>query len=306
MDNLGPKFLGSMLGCAIGDAIGELAFQFPTRDSLRAKVREIPELVYTDDTAMAIALAESLIEVGDVSPIHLGDTFSRHFAREPWRGYGPGPPRVFSLVRDEEIPYEEAALRLYGGQGSLGNGGAMRVAPLGLFFHSDPDIYRKVELATAVTHGHPLGIDGAAVQAAAVAKAISIDPNNGLSPEAFLSELAGVAREREMRRKLKLVSRCLDKGTEPRQAAQVLGMSIRVDESLPFALYAFLRYPESLEECLMCAALNGGDRDTMGAMAGSISGAYLGAGAIPSEWRRKLENRKELESLAGKLHDAGQ
>jgi poly(ADP-ribose) glycohydrolase ARH3 len=72
-------------------------------------------------------------------------------------------------------------------------------------------------------------------------------------------------------------------------------------ESMPFAVYAFLRHPQSFEGCLLCAVLHGGDRDTLGAMACAVSGAYLGIEAIPPAWREKLENRKHIEDLADKL-----
>jgi poly(ADP-ribose) glycohydrolase ARH3 len=74
-------------------------------------------------------------------------------------------------------------------------------------------------------------------------------------------------------------------------------------ESLPFALYAFLHHPRSYEECLLCAILNGGDRDTLGAMACAVSGAYLGVEAIPQAWREKLEKREYIENLAIGLVD---
>ena len=161
-----------MLGSALGDAIGELAFRFPEEGRLRAAIAAAHVLHYTDDTAMAIGLAESLAERGGLEPQHLGRTFHRHFNREPWRGYASGPPTIFQLVEKSGLTYEEAARNLYGGQGSLGNGAAMRVAPLGLFFHDAPDLYDQAVAAAALTHAHPLAQDGAAVQAAAVAMAV--------------------------------------------------------------------------------------------------------------------------------------
>ena len=76
---------------------------------------------------------------------------------------------------------------------------------------------------------------------------------------------------------------------------------IEVALSMPFAIFAFLRHPQSFEETLFTAILHGGDRDTLGAMACAISGAYLGIEAIPASWRRKLENRPYIEELASKL-----
>ena len=68
-------------------------------------------------------------------------------------------------------------------------------------------------------------------------------------------------------------------------------------ESLPFAVYSFLRLPSSFEDCPYCAIMHGGDRDTLGAMAGAISEAYLGFEAIPLLWHNKLENREMIQGL---------
>ena len=67
---------------------------------------------------------------------------------------------------------------------------------------------------------------------------------------------------------------------------------------MPFAIFSFLRFPKSYEECLFCAILHGGDRDTLGAMAGALAGSYLGIEGIPLGWRQKLENHNRLAELA--------
>ena len=72
-------------------------------------------------------------------------------------------------------------------------------------------------------------------------------------------------------------------------------------ESLPFSIYSFLLTPRSFENCLFCSILNGGDRDTLGAMACAISGAYLGVEALPQIWLKKLENRTYIQELTLKL-----
>jgi poly(ADP-ribose) glycohydrolase ARH3 len=137
------KFLGCMLAGALGDAIGELAFSYPEAGRLRAAIAAAPVLRYTDDTAMAMGLAESLADRGDLDPHHLGRTFHRHFNREPWRGYASGPPTIFQLVEKSGLTYQEAARSLFGGQGSQGNGAAMRVAPLGLFLSSGCSVWPR-------------------------------------------------------------------------------------------------------------------------------------------------------------------
>ncbi len=89
----------------------------------------------------------------------------------------------------------------------------------------------------------------------------------------------------------------LKHGTSDKDAAEELGRSVRADESVPFAIYSFLRYPMRFDECILCAVCNGGDRDTLGAMAGSIVGAFLGCESIPDQWKGNLENREYLEKL---------
>jgi len=308
VDRLESKFVGSLTGAALGDAVGELAFRLPARERLTGELAWRAELSYTDDTAMAIALAESLLSTGDVDSEHLGRTLSTQYEHEPWRGYGPGPPTIFAAVAAEGIPYRAAARRLYSGQGSYGNGAAMRAAPLGIYFHDSRALYDKARAQAEATHTHPLGIDGAAVQSRAVALAVNLDPTETADPQElagpFLEELMAFARTEILGDKLAEVRRLLEGCAGPGEAIHRLGHSLAVHESLPFALYSFLSHPDSFAETVFCATLHGGDRDTMGAMAGAVSGAYLGAEALPGEWRAKLEHRERIEALAAQLFRA--
>lgn len=301
--DLTSKFLGAMLGSALGDAVGELAFYRPSRDSLLQEIDELEELRYTDDTAMALGLAESLVANGRIVEQHLGNTFARNFDREPWRGYALGPPTIFAAARREGISYQEAAKRLFGGVGSYGNGAAMRVAPVGLFFCTSDDLYDHARRSAQVTHSHPVGVDGAAVQALAVAQAVTRNPTEDFRWESFVERLVAFSRTREIRNKMEQVRQLVAAGSGSAQAALEIGRSVAVQESMPFAVYAFVRHPSSYEGCLLCAVLNGGDRDTLGAMAGAISGAYLGAEAIPERWAGKLENADLLTKIALQLKE---
>jgi poly(ADP-ribose) glycohydrolase ARH3 len=301
MTDLKSKFLGGMVGSAVGDAVGELAFRSPDKETLLSRLQSVGKLSYTDDTAMAIGLAESMIEKGGIDEQHLGDTFRKNFRQEPWRGYAAGPPTVFAMVEDHGLSYREAARRLFRGKGSFGNGAAMRIAPLALCFYASPDLYEKARASAEITHAHVVGIDGAAVQAAAIAEAVRCAPEEPLRPREFVTKLESVTRTSEVRQKLALVKRLLTDGAAPSLAAKVLGQSVAVHESMPFALFAFARHAQSFEDCLFCAILNGGDRDTLGAMACAVSGAYLGVAAIPHAWVRKLENRSCIENLALQL-----
>jgi poly(ADP-ribose) glycohydrolase ARH3 len=199
------KVLGGMLGSAIGDAIGELAFVYPENESLLTQLERVSELCYTDDTAMAIGLAESILKERGIDQYQLGETFHDNYLSEPWRGYASGPPTIFSQVRELGITYKEAAQKMFGGRGSFGNGAAMRVVPVGLFFHHARDLYEKATASAEVTHTHPVGMDGAAVQALAVAQALKLYPMNKFPTNNFIQGLINFSRTPEIETKMKLV-----------------------------------------------------------------------------------------------------
>jgi len=303
MTDIKIKCLGGMVGSALGDAIGELAFQYRNKEDICIQLDRLKELRYTDDTAMSIGLAESLVKKGILDQQDLGETFRYNYEREPWRGYASGPPTIFSMVKQSGITYAEAARGLFGGTGSLGNGAAMRIVPVGLFFHDSSDLYEKACMSAAVTHAHPVGKDGAAVQARAVSLVVKLDPKEAFSSRAFMDTLIDFSRTPEIEEKMRLIQKLINAQSPPSLAAEQLGQTVAVHESMPFALFSFLRHPKSFEDCLFCATLNGGDRDTLGAMACAISGAYLGIECISQSWRMKLENRSYIEDLALKLSE---
>ncbi len=298
---LESKYMGGMVGSALGDAIGELAFTYPDKEFLLSLIDQMDGLTYTDDTAMAIGLAESICNVKGIDQEDLGETFRRNFEREPWRGYAAGPQKIFSLVRELGVSYIDAARSQFGGYGSFGNGAAMRIVPVGLFFHRAADLYKKACASAEVTHANPLGMDGAAVQAFAVAQAAKLDQRKEFPSITFIRGLINFPRTRKIRKKMYIVQSLITEGVSQDVAASQLGRTVAVHESMPFAIYSFLCYPKSFMNCLFCAILNGGDRDTLGAMAGAISGAYVGIEAIPESWRQKLENREYIVELARKL-----
>jgi len=303
MTDIRAKYLGGMVGSALGDAIGQLAFYYPEKEGLYSQLDRLQEFRYTDDSAMSIGLAESILKKGDLDQQDLGETFRKNFQREPWRGYASGPPTIFSMVEQSGITYAEAARALFGGRGSLGNGAAMRIVPVGLFFHNSPDLYEKACISASVTHAHPVGEDGAAVQAMAVSLAVKLDPKETFPIKVFINKLIDFARTPEIQEKIESAQELIKDNAPPSSAAEQLGGPVAVHESLPFALYSFLRHPKSFEDCLFCAILHGGDRDTLGAMASAVSGAYVGIESIPQSWRQKLENRSYIEDLALRLSE---
>jgi len=299
--DIDSKFLGAMVGSALGDAVGYMAYKYQQRDDLLEKIEAVERLTYTADTVMAVALAETLIGYGDIDTRKLGDAFIKHFANKPWQRQGAEPPEIYRIVEQEGIDYVYAARRLFEGEGSYGNGAAMRITPLGLFYYRSDAIYEKARLSAEVTHTHPVGIDGAAVFAKALARTVTLKPQRPFSPQAFIDMLMDFAQTDEIRNKLALIPDLLDQQVAPELAVEKLGNGVAAYESVPMALFCFLRYPHTYLESVLCAITHGGERDTMGIMAGALSGAYLGVDAISAEWRNKLEDIRHIEALGREL-----
>ena len=244
-----------------------------------------------------LGLARSLIEKQGFDAPYTADLFARNFEQEPWRGYGPGPPRVFGLMR-QGVPWDQAARSLFGGAGSYGNGAAMRVAPVALFAFRDLDwVARLAKQSAVLTHTHEWGVDGAVLQACVIALLIEAEPGRALHPPTLLQELVRRVQTKLFREVLELLE-SLPADLPPRQAAFRLGNGIEAFRSVPTALHAFLRHPDSFTGAVLYSIRVGGDTDTIASMAGALAGAYLGEEAIPAGWRERVEDATELRRLA--------
>lgn len=300
-EDLRSKILGSLMGTGVGDALGASleGWRRVDSDEVRALAEKRHTLIYTDDTHMMIGVAESLIEKKGFDGEHMTSRFMENYGREPFRGYGPGPPRVFRMIKGGEA-WDKAAERLYGG-GSFGNGSAMRIAPVGVFYYDDIAKLKEIAYKSSqITHAHELGKEGAALQAYAIALATQADPSLALQGNEFLRKLTHFVKHEVYKQKLKSIKELLGEKDRSKVVAE-LGHGIEAFNSVPTAIYSFLSHPNSFEEAVIYAISLGGDTDTIGAMTGAISGAYLGIEAIPSKWQQKLENRDYLTELADRL-----
>lgn len=207
------RFVSCIVGSAIGDALGSSLEGFRSRD---VNLKDLPFFGrWTDDTHMMIGVAESLVANRGFNGEHMAWTFVKNWEEEPWRGYGPGPPRVLRMIK-LGVPWERAAGLLYGGAGSFGNGAAMRVAPVDLLYHDDPDKLRAVAYASAeITHTHELGKEEAAIQAFAVALAVEAEPQS-FEATGFLKKLREFTENRVYRKNWKGLRRCWTKKTSAR------------------------------------------------------------------------------------------
>ena len=298
MHELKSKFIGCMIGCAVGDALGASLEGASPRGALKAGELKFSGR-WTDDTHMMIGVAESLIANKGFNGEHMAWTFIKNWEREPWRGYGPGPPRVFRMIKSG-IAWNEAAKQLYGGMGSFGNGAAMRVAPVGLFYYDDAEKLREIAYKSAeITHTHMLGKEGAALQAYAVALAVKIE-SESFNPIDFLEKLIEFTRVDAYKEKLER-AKALLKNDDKREVIRSLGNRVEALNSVPTAIYCFAKHHESYAKAVLYAISLGGDTDTIGAMTGAVAGAYHGIENIPNAWKQKLERRDYIERLADEL-----
>ncbi|MGP3986738.1 ADP-ribosylglycohydrolase family protein [Streptomyces sp. 3N207] len=162
------RALASLRGLAVGDALGSQFFVPANLSCLRR--RELPpgHWQWTDDTEMAASVVAVLAAHGHIDQGALAASFSEHHDFD--RGYGPAVNRMLRLIRQEGGDWRELAASLFEGQGSWGNGCAMRVAPLGAWFAGDPErAAAEAERSAEVTHRHPEAVAGTRAVAAAAA-----------------------------------------------------------------------------------------------------------------------------------------
>jgi ADP-ribosylglycohydrolase len=269
----------SLDGLSVGDALGAQFFMVG---------RSLPDLVagkpprgpweWTDDTEMACNLVAELRDHGDVDQTRLAATFADRC--EPYRGYGAG---AFTILREirQGTPWKDAASSAFGGQGSCGNGAAMRIAPLGAYFADDPDtVTRQAIRASEVTHQHPEGVMGglAVAHAAAFATKARL---TGAPPRDLLGTVLDHLGKSFVRKGIEK-ARKIDNAEE---AAYVLGNGSRVtaQDTVPFTLWVAAHHLGDYRAAITACVRAGGDVDTTAAIVGGV------VTGPPEDWRLARE-----------------
>lgn len=296
------RFTGCLLGLAVGDALGA-PFEGGGYEGMSRRYRSAAELFanpppgelwYTDDTQMAIGVAETLVACGRIDFDHLCRRFATNYT--PQRGYGGGARVVLEAI-GEGHDHRYLAANYFPG-GSFGNGAAMRVAPVGLLFRHDHDrLWEEARLSALPTHVHPLGVEGAQLLALAVALAATME---SFDREVFFARLGERATALEFSGPLRRAARITDS-----HDLGLFGNSIEATTSVVTAIASFGLTPDSYQDTVGNVILLGGDTDTLAAMAGALSGAHLGRDSIPVNLLELLEDnhqgRTYLEQLAIQL-----
>ena len=246
-----------------------------------------PEWRWTDDTEMASAIVDVLARHGEILPGPLAAEFARRYADDRMRGYGRGAHEVLNNVLSG-VPWDHAAGVLFDGQGSYGNGGGMRSAPIGAWFAEDLDrVADQAALSAAPTHAHPEGVAGAV--AVAVAAAVAWRTGDGESLDLFGEVLARLS-DGAVRRNVEDAAE-LDPSVSVSEAVAALGNGSRVtaQDTIGFALWCANRHLDDYEEAMWTTVSGLGDRDTTCAIVGGIVSLRVGWSGLPASWLEHLE-----------------
>ncbi len=276
-------------GLSAGDAFGERFFGSPERIEPLLAARAFPPgpWRWTDDTAMALSVVDVLDAHGGINRDALARAFAARYARDPARGYGGGAHRILSDIVAGR-PWREAAASAFDGQGSMGNGGAMRAAPIGAYFADDIEaVVDHARASAEPTHAHEDGIAGAIAVAVAASVALAERTVSGDLPD--LLAIAEASTPRGPTRDGIAHARTIPLTADVRTAVAALGNGSNViaSDTVPLALWCAARHIGSFEEAMWTTVSALGDRDTTCAIVGGI--VALRAGAVPARFLRERE-----------------
>ncbi len=290
------RFRGSLLGLAIGDAVGTTA-----ECARRGTFAPLTDLVgggpfgltpgqWTDDTSMALCLATSLAECGGFDA---RDQMQRYLRW--WRtgylsctgecfGIGATTRRALARFAAEGEPFAGSE-----SPDTAGNGSIMRLAPIALFFFPDASAAEHYAAESSrTTHGAQEAQGACRLLAGLLCRALA-----GESKDAVLR---GAAASFRGAAKIEAIARA-EFLAKPESAIRGTGYVV---ESLEAALWCFAQ-SASFADAVLRAANLGDDADTTAAVCGQIAGAYYGVAGIPAAWLAKLAMRDEIAALAMRL-----
>jgi len=306
MDTL-SRYRGALLGLAVGDAVGTTvefkrpgSFE-PVTDMVGGGPFRLKPGEWTDDTSMALCLAESLVEKKGHDAIDQLERYVR------WRnqGYLSSNGRCFDIGNTVA-----AALREFErigrpdcgptDPGTAGNGSIMRLAPVPMFFAKDATT--AIEMAAAssrTTHGATEAVDGCRYLAGLLVGALRGETKEKLLSANYLP-VAGLWERAPLAPRIAEVAAGSFKHRHP---PDIRGTGYVV-QCLEAALWAF-HTTGNFREAILRAVNLGDDADTTAAVCGQIAGAFYGEEGIPAEWRARLAKREVIEKLAEALYRAG-
>ncbi|KAF0044657.1 hypothetical protein F2P81_003815 [Scophthalmus maximus] len=332
------RFRGALVAAVLGDCVGgefEGAEEVPMESVLQHlnglddETKGSGILEYSDDTAMARCVVQSLLTRTGFDEHDMARRFAKEYSTSPGRGYGSGVIQVLKKLSSPHLSdVYQPARDQFNGRGSFGNGGAMRAAPFALAFPELADVKRFARLGAMLTHSCSLGYNGAVLQALAVH--LSLQGALDL-PQQFISRLITEMEEVEGDEAARKDARILKEAEKPfcerlhrvrdlmdrsqvsvEEVISELGNGIAALHSVPTAIFCVLHclqprecLPENyggLERTISYSLALGGDTDTIACMAGAIAGAHYGIEAIPQSWMKCCEGAEDADINAERLH----
>jgi len=302
---LRDRYRGSLLGLAVGDALGA-----PLEGRVPGSFTPLDDMVgtgpfplktgeWTDDTSMALCLATSLVER---KGFDVRDQMERYLR---WRneGYMSSTGRCFGIGRtvfSSLSRFEQTGDPFAGSSDpyTAGNGSIMRLAPVPLFYARNPrEAIEKAAESSRPTHAAQTAMDGCRCLAALIVGAVHrVRKEELLSP--YYSPVPNYWQQSPL---VAEIDEIAAGSFKQRQPPEIRGTGYVV-KSLEAALWAFYQSTSFREGCLLAVNL-GDDTDTTGAVYGQLAGAFYGEQDIPQEWRTHLAHRSLIESLADQLFD---
>ena len=307
--NLKSKYVGCMLGAAIGDAIGKQNEGLKREDILKnGFIIDYGKAVdgtpgdklrpgdYTDDTEQMLVLAGSLIDNNGLDVIDFSKRLAKWGAdalKDPIRKSFVGPTSAHAIERlNSGVSWKES------GGDFPSCGSAMRVAPVGLFYDELDDVEANAAISSMPTHSNKISIAGAIAVAIAVRCALDEKGCADIISQTCTRTSkydAGLAKKIQLSFEMR--------NNDPEEVFSRLGTSYLAIDTVPCAFYCFTRHFENPESAIIEAVNAGGDTDSIACITGALCGALQGSDSFPERWIEGLENRDFIEETAGNMYE---
>ncbi len=280
----------SLQGLAVGDAFGQMFFSSQAIFWLDDHKPPPPPWYWTNDTAMAISIYKELAAGGEVDQDRLARRFSDRYTSEPNRGYGIGAAKLLAQIAAGD-DWRVVSRKMFAGDGSMGNGGAMRVAPLGAYFASQLDVATiQAHLTSEITHANSEGIAGTV----AVAVGASLIAHGVRDADALFDGVLESLPDTVVRSMIEK-ARDLPPDTDLPKVINQLGNgdALLAWDTVPFTLWVAFHSLDDFEHAVWTCVTARGDRDTTSAIVGGL----IAAGGVqpPDQWIAATEALPKMD-----------
>ena len=280
-------------GISIGDAFGESFFGERNLVEKALNEQKIPDTSwdFTDDTIMSIAIVNILEKYGEINQDELAKLFAQNYQKDQFRGYGGTAHKILREI-GEGNDWREVAKNVFDGMGSMGNGGAMRSAPIGAYFYDDLEKVKiEAQKSAEVTHAHKEGIVGAIAVALASALATQMKKENKfIDPQDFITTIFKHLPDSDTKYKINKIN-SVPATYRVSTVVSILGNGSRLlaKDTVPYALWCVVHHFHDFEKGLWKAVNALGDRDTICAITAGILMMCADEKTVPESWLKSVE-----------------